>query len=323
MKSSRWVWLLIGLVIGVSATSILFIGFISKPFEVKLDYVAVVELSGTIAYLESPLALVSGETITPREVEELLGKVENDPYAKAVVLVINSPGGSASASEEIYNIIKNVAGKKILVSYITEYGASGGYYIALPSREIIASPHSLTGSIGAISIVMSIEELAKKLGIEVEVFKSGEFKDIGSGWRKMNEEERKILQSMIEDIAEVFVNRVREHRGGKIKDWDEVLSARPYTGTQALKAGLVDSIGSLEDAINKARELAGLPQNSPVKWVRPKTKSLLELLFGGSATNSGMKISYEVLLMWPPPITLHEKLGMVILTEQCPAIIPS
>lgn len=323
MKITWWVWLLIGLVVGVSATSIIFIGFISSPFEVRLDYVAIVEFSGTIAYSESPLTLISGETITPRDVEELLGKVKEDPYAKAVVLVINSPGGSASASEEIYNIIKNIGKKKVIVSYITEYGASGGYYIALPSREIMASPHSLTGSVGAISIVMNIEELAKKLGIEVEIFKSGEFKDIGSGWRKISDEERKILQSMIKDIAEGFVNRVREHRSGKIIDWDEVLSARPYTGTQAFKTGLVDSVGSLEDAINKARELAGLPQDSPVRWVRPKTKSLLELLFGGGSTNSGMKLSYEVLLMWPPPTAFHEKLGVVILTEQCPASIPS
>ncbi|MCS7125796.1 MAG: signal peptide peptidase SppA [Aigarchaeota archaeon] len=295
-----WVWLLIGILIGSITMLSLSISFqVSRPIN-RLEYVALVELSGSIAYSESPLTLFSGEVLTPSDVEDLVSQIRRDPTIKAVVLVINSPGGSAAASEEIYTMFKKLSEEKILVSYITEYGASGGYYIALPSKEIIASPHSLTGSVGAISIVISWKELMDKLGIKSETFKSGELKDIGSSWKDITDEERRVMTSIINSIADIFKERVREHRGGKIVDWSEVFTARPYTGLQALQVGLVDGIGSLDDAVKKARQLSGLPEDAPTKWIKPRAPTLLELLLGGSSTRV-MKLSYEVLLMWPLP----------------------
>jgi len=294
-----WIWLLIGLVVGASIP----IAALAASPALKAPtarYVALIELSGAISYSESPLALISGGALTPRTVEELIEQVRSDPYASAAVLVINSPGGSAAASEEIYQMIKRLSEERVVVAYIAEYGASGGYYIALPGKEIIASPHALTGSIGAISIVTDWHELMGKLGIRAETFKSGRLKDVGSPWRPMTNEERELMRSLIDSTAQVFRNRVEEHRGDKIKDWEEVLTARPYLGVEAAEVGLVDKVGNLEDAVAEARRLANLPEDAPARWIRPKAPGLLELLLG-TERSAQMKLSYEILMMWPLP----------------------
>jgi protease-4 len=300
-----WVWFLIGLIIGGTLSSGIYYFLQAPVTAVRLEYVGLIELSGTIAYSESPLTLISGNVLTPSEVEQLVRQVSSDPTIKTVVLVINSPGGSAAASEEIYSMLKKLSEEKVVVSYITEYGASGGYYIALPSREIIASPHALTGSVGAVSIILNFKELMDKLGVKAETFKSGRLKDVGSAWREITDEERSLLMSMIDSIAEVFKERVREHRGTKIKDYDEVFTARPYTGVQALQAGIIDGIGSIDDAVKRACQLAGIPEDSPRRWIRPRAPSILELLLGGGTSEQAMKLNYEILLMWPLPSILE------------------
>lgn len=299
MKLNWWIWLIIGVVVGSLVPSA-FLLMAFKPPTSGASYVALIPFSGTISYSEAPLALLSGETLAPDEARELFEMVESDPYAEAVVLVVNSPGGSAAASEEIYQMVKKLAEEKVVVAYIAEYGASGGYYIALPADRIVASSHALTGSVGAVSIVMNFAELMDKLGIKAETFKSGRLKDVGSAWRPMTPEERKLMQEMVNSIAKIFEKRVREARGDKIKNWDEVLTARPFLGAEAVEVGLVDEVGSLEDAVEDARELAGLSEYAPTRWIKPRKPSLLELLFGGGESG-GMKLSYEVLMMWPLP----------------------
>ncbi|MCS7132743.1 MAG: signal peptide peptidase SppA [Nitrososphaeria archaeon] len=321
MAVKWWIWLLIGLLIGAGIVAAI---WSTSTMEVKgVEYVALIELSGTISYTESPLAIFSGETLTPSKVENLIKMVEADPSAKAVVLVINSPGGSAAASEEIYIMIERLAEDRVVVAYIAEYGASGGYYISLPSDRVVASPHAVTGSVGAVSVVMNFEELMEKLGIGVDTFKSGRLKDIGSSWRSMTDEEKEIMQSIVDTVAKVFADRVRETRGDKIRDWEYVLTARPFLGTQALELGLVDEVGSLEDAINLARRLAGLPEYAPARWIKPPTPSLLELLLGGvGEAEKPMKLSYEVLMMWPLPSMIDPndvvKAGATICQAQMP-----
>ncbi|MEM3397447.1 MAG: signal peptide peptidase SppA [Nitrososphaerota archaeon] len=313
-----WVWLLIGLILGVGLSSGIYYLLQASTTVKGLEYIGLIELSGTIAYSESPLTLFSGDVLTPRDVEQLILQATRDPTIKAIVLVINSPGGSAAASEEIYSMLKKLSEEKVSVAYITEYGASGGYYIALPSREIIASPHALTGSVGAVSLVINYKELMDKLGIKTETFKSGRLKDIGSSWRDLTDEERNIMLSIIGSVADVFKERVREHRGDKIRNYDEVFTARPYTGIQALEAGIIDHIGSIDDAVKRACQLAGIPEDSPRKWIRPRTPTLLELLLGGGVSEQSMKLNYEVLLMWPLPSYFEENmvLSQYFLLEQ-------
>ncbi|MCS7133332.1 MAG: signal peptide peptidase SppA [Candidatus Caldarchaeum sp.] len=295
-----WFWFLLGIVIGSVVVAGVAASLVTPVERVSVDYVALISLEGVIAYADSPMAFLTGDVLTPRDVEALVSRVERDMAAKAVVVVINSPGGSAVASEEIYRHLKKLAEKKTLVSYVSEYGASGGYYIALPAKEIIAAPAALTGSVGAVSLLINWEELMTNLGVKAEVFKSGRFKDIGSEWRKMTDEEREVLNSIVKGTADLFVERVRTHRSGKVSDWDDVLTARPYLGVQAFRAGLVDAVGSLDDAVDRARQLAGLPSTTPTRWIRPRAPSLFDLFAGGSSGDA-MRLTYEVLLMWPLP----------------------
>ncbi len=318
MAIKWWIWLIVGVCIGIAITATVW--SLSTVEVREIEHVALIELSGTISYSESPLAIFSGETLTPSKVESLIKMVKADPSARAVVLVINSPGGSAAASEEIYQMIKEFAEDRVVVAYIAEYGASGGYYISLPSDRIVASPNAFTGSVGAVSIIINYAELMEKLGIKAETFKSGRLKDIGSPWRDMTQEEKEVMQSIINSIARTFEERVREQRGDRIKDWDSILTARPYLGTEALELGLVDKVGSLSDAIDLARRLAGLPESAPAKWIKPQKPSLLELLLGGSGeVEKPMNLSYEALMMWPLPSIIDS--SEVLKAE--PVICPS
>ena len=294
-----WFIVLVTAIVTAGAVSGIWLAISRMSAPTYGGYVAVIKLSGNIAHQRSPISIL-GATLTPEDVEELVEEVEADPYARAVVLYINSPGGSASASEEIYNILRRLSETRPVVAYISEYGTSGGYYISLAADEIIASPTSLTGSIGAVSIYFNIQGLAEKLGVRSEVFKSGRFKDIGSPYRELTDEERRILQSMVNSTAKVFVERVREARGDKIKDWSEVLTARPYLGLEARELGLVDDVGDLDKAISEAKRLAGLPEVAPYRWVKHKPPSLLDLLFGGESMRP-IGVSFELLYMWPPP----------------------
>ncbi len=270
-------WVIIGvsvavvaLIIGASAYYVM-----TSPEFVAGGYVAVIKLSGTIMYEEVP-TFFGGEAITPDLVRDLVDRVKGDPMAKAVVLVINSGGGSASASEEIYQVIRELSEEKVVIAYAPEIMASGGYYIALPADRIIASPHALVGSVGAVSIIVNIEELLHKVGVNVTILKSGEFKDTGTLFREPTEKELKLLNQTINELAEFFWLRVKEERPNVL---EEVRSARVYLGEDAVKVGLVDSIGTLDDAIKLAKELAGLPEIAPsVEVSRPK--SLLEELLG-------------------------------------------
>lgn len=268
------------------------------------NYLAIVELSGTISYEEGP-SFISGKTITPGNVRNLLKTVEEDRNVKGVLLVINSPGGSAVASEEIYYQIKEISEKITVVAYITEYGASGGYMIALPSKEIIASPLSLTGSVGAVSVLVNYGDLLNKLGVKVYTFKSGKFKDIGSPYRNITESEQELFREMVNETARGFIEKVIENRGSKV-NLSEVITAKPYLGKQALNVGLVDEIGSFDYAVSRAKQLAGLPQDAPIKVISPPKPSVLDLLLGLNTLSNGtkenpMEISYEILLMWPLP----------------------
>jgi protease-4 len=287
---------------------LLFAFYVSNPYQagyvpIQQDYVAVINLSGVISYSTSPLILW-GESITPDDVHDLIQRVKDDPAAKAVVLRINSPGGSAAASEEIYEMISELTKERKVVAYIAEYGASGGYYISLPAEKIVANPSSLTGSVGAVSVIINFAGLFEKIGLKAYTFKSNPLKDVGSPYRNITQEEMDVLQSIVDSTYQEFVDKVIENRGSLI-DRGEVLTGRPFTGLQALRVGLVDEVGTFKEALNIAKQLAGLPEDAPYKVISKPRPSLLSLLFGGEKTR--LKLSYEVLMMWPLPADLEPK----------------
>jgi len=219
--------------------------------------VAVIPLNGTIVGT-SQGGLLTGGGITPSLVRNYLTKAKADASVKAVVLRIESPGGSAAASQEIANEIhrfKEETGKPVVVS-MGDVAASGGYYISVYADKIVANPATLTGSIGVISEFIYIEGLLEKLGLEMEVVKAGEHKDMGI--RPLTDEEQQIMQAITDDLYEQFVGAVAEGRNltvGKVKT---LATGQLYTGGQALDLGLIDELGDLDTAIELAAELGGV-----------------------------------------------------------------
>ena len=206
-------------------------------------------------------------------------KAYKDKDVKAIVLRINSPGGSALASENIWREIENAkkAGK-IVVTSMGDYAASGGYYIACNSNYILAQPNTLTGSIGVFGMIPSFQNFLKnKLGVTVDVVKTNQHADYGTGLRPLDETELATLQASIEQIYSTFTQRVADGRKMTVAQVDSIGQGRVWAGVDALNLGLVDKLGNIDDAIDKAAELAKVSNYSIVYY--PKQKDWFTLLF--------------------------------------------
>jgi protease IV len=203
---------------------------------------------------------------TVQEVVSQLRRAEADENVKAVLLKIDSPGGSVTASDVLFNEIsafKERTHSKVVVAMMG-VAASGGYYISLPADYILAHPTTLTGSIGVIFLRPQVTGLMQKIGVDVEVNKSGKNKDIGSPFREMTAEEAKILQDLTDHLGVRFVDLVAKYRKldpGVVAD---IATARVYLAGEALELGLVDEIGYLDRAISQAKKLADLPADAKV-----------------------------------------------------------
>ncbi|HEY8415679.1 MAG TPA: signal peptide peptidase SppA [Thermaerobacter sp.] len=222
------------------------------------NLIAVVSIEGPIAGSAGAEGLF-GAVAGADEIVEQLKTAREDPTIRAVVIRMNTPGGSAAASQEIGEAVRRVreAGKPVVVS-IGDLAASGGYWIAATADRIVANPASLTGSIGVIMEVTHFEDLYEKLGIEVETIKSGPYKDIGSTTRPPTEEERRLLQGLVDDIYQQFVDVVARGRRLPRQQVLALADGRVLTGRQAKEAGLVDELGTFEDAVRVAASLARL-----------------------------------------------------------------
>jgi protease IV len=199
-----------------------------------------------------------------QEVVAHLKKAQEDPRVKAVVLKIESPGGSAVDSDILHHELeryKAESGAK-MVALMMSVTASGGYYTALAGDRIVAHPLSVTGSVGTIFVRPKVHGLMDKLGVETEVAKSGPYKDMGSPLRESLPEEREIIQVMIEDLNSRFLELTRKKRTLTDAQFQTISTARIFTARQALEVGLVDTIGYMDDAVNEAKGLAGLPEDA-------------------------------------------------------------
>jgi protease-4 len=229
-----------------------------------------------------------------------------DKNVKAIVLRVNSPGGSAAASQEILEELKKAQkdGKKVVVS-MGDLAASGGYYIATHADKIYADPGTLTGSIGVYMGTLNAKKLAKKIGVQFEIIKSGPYKDIMSPWRDMTDEERDLIQAAVTDVYEQFIGEVAEGRGMTLEEVRPLADGRIYTGRQARKVGLVDELGGLQAAITSAADLAGI-EGDPViiqdpggLWEGllaagdgpPRASGLLDALFGPPTTTDFLPVT--------------------------------
>ena len=201
-----------------------------------------------------------------QEVVSQLRLAQDDKQVKAVVLKIDSPGGSVTASDILFNEIlsfKQKTGAKVIVAMMG-VAASGGYYISLPADYILAHPTTLTGSVGVIFLRPKVTGLMDKIGVGVEVNKSGINKDMGTPYRPATAEEQKILQAMTDRLGIRFVDLAAKHRNLDALAVAEIATARVYLAPEALELGMVDEIGYLDQALAKAKQLAALPDNARV-----------------------------------------------------------
>jgi protease-4 len=233
--------------------------------------VAVVEVEGIIG-AEATRGLDTDGVI------RVLGEYRDDPAVRAVVLRINSPGGVVAPTQEIFTAVRRLReAKKPVVASLGSVAASGGYYVAVAADRIYASPGTLTGSIGVVMQLANLEGLLKKVGVEYVVVKAGAYKDVGNMARAMTPEERRILQSLLDDVYDQFIGAVAEGRGLDPQAVRAFAEGRIYSGRQAQSLKMVDDLGGLEDAIEAAAKMAGLPAKPKVIYPRRRF-SLRELL---------------------------------------------
>lgn len=241
--------------------------------------IGVIRIEGVITGGRGSVGLMGGGGSGSDEIVRSLEKARRSPAIRAVVLRINSPGGSAAASEEIWKEVMKVrrAGKPVIAS-MGDVAASGGYYVASAADRIIADGATLTGSIGVIMESYDLTGLFKKYGVGENVTKSGKFKDIGSYSRPMTGPEKQLLQNVVNDVYEQFLDAVIQGRKGKV-DPDElrqIADGRMFTGRQAKKLNLVDDIGNFQDALLSAAKAAHLTGSPRV--VEMGRTSLLDIL---------------------------------------------
>ena len=224
--------------------------------------VAVVEVEGVIG-------ADSGRGLDTDGIIRVLGEYRDDPAVRAVVLRINSPGGVVAPTQEIFNAVRRLRdAKKPVVASLGSVAASGGYYVAVAADRIYASPGTLTGSIGVVMQLANLEGLLKKVGVEYVVVKAGAYKDVGNIARAMTPEERRILQALLDDVYDQFVTAVAEGRGLDPQVVRGFAEGRIYSGRQAQGLKMVDELGGLEEAIEAAAKMAGLPAKPRVIYPR-------------------------------------------------------
>ena len=238
--------------------------------------------------LGSKVAIVNldGVIISSTDIVRQLDRWGKDDNVRAIVMHINSPGGGVAPSQEIYDKLMKVRAstdKPIVVS-MSSVCASGGYYIACAADKIMAVPGTVTGSIGVVFEWPVLNKLLDKVGVQYETIKSGTVKDVGSPFREANDADRAMLQSVVDDTYDQFVNVVCERRGLPRDSALALATGAIFTGRQAQNLGLVDSLGTFDDAVDLAGELCGLGKNpNRIKEIRRRTVSIFDLL--GSLTN--------------------------------------
>jgi len=240
------------------------------------DSIYEIRLEGVIS-AERYSGLFMEETVTPEEIMSQLDEAENNPSVKAILIRVNSPGGSAAASQEIYEEVKK--GEKPVVVSVSEVCASGAYYISSAADRIIANRSSSVGSIGVITQIPNYEGLFEQLGIKYTTIKQGEFKDVGSPDRPITEEETRMLEAQLKEVYEQFISDVADSRDMKIGEVRKLATGWVFLGTEALDLGLIDEIGNYKDAIDAAAKLGGI-EGEPNVIKQESGYSLIDLIMG-------------------------------------------
>lgn len=222
---------------------------------------------------------IQGEILDAAETVAFIKTLRQDDEVKGVLLRINSPGGAFGPSQELYQAVKRLAKAKPVVASFASVAASGGYYAACPASLIVSNPGSLTGSIGVVAQYANVEELLGKIGVRFQSFTSGPLKDAGSPLRPLTPEDKAYLEGIIRDLNEQFSGDVAKERDLDPKSVAAIADGRAMTGRRALELGLVDELGSYEDAMGRLKKLCDLTGSIPVRKGPKKKEKWMEMLF--------------------------------------------
>ena len=233
---------------------------------------------------------IEGAITDSRAIISQLVEFKKDGQIKAIILRVNSPGGGVAPSQEIYREVRKTVMSKKVIASMGSLAASGGYYVASAADKIVANPGTLTGSIGVIMEFVQVEELLKKIGVGMEVIKSGEFKDIGSPHRKMSEREKELIRALILDVQKQFVEAVALGRNLPVDKVEEIADGRILSGAQSKELGLVDQLGNFEDAVDLAKSLAGIKGEITLVYPKKTRGRIWDLLL-----QDATKVLYESL----------------------------
>ncbi len=285
-SSTKWFW---GIFLSLIFIGLIFFGisfmFLANAIKQESPEYYSTGSGGKIGLIEINDVIMNSEGVVQQ-----IKKFREDKSIKAIILRINSPGGGVAASQEIYEEVKYTRdnGKLVVVS-MGSIAASGGYYIACGSNLIVANPGTLTGSIGVIAQFISVKDLADKLGIEETTIKSGELKDSGDPFRKLNEKDKEYFQEVVDNTFGQFLDVVSKERKINRDSLMQYASGRVFTGLQAKEIGLIDSLGTLEDAIRITAKLAGI-EGEPRIVKERRRYSIFERLIGTSVDDiTGIK----------------------------------
>ncbi len=254
-----------------------FIGFVLLVFFVA----SMITQFKSEEQIMEPIAVIkiTGPIFSSDDVLKELSEISKNKNVKGLIVRLDSPGGAVAPSQEIYTELKKVSAKIPVLASMGTVAASGAYYIAMGATHIMANEGTITGSIGVIMESVGINRVAEKLLIENRTIKSGKYKDVGNPLRDMNDEERVYLQTFTDDMYDQFTEAVAVGRKLPLEQVRELAQGKIYTGRQALKVGLIDEIGNLNDALMKIKQLAKLPDDAKVHW--PKEESPFDKFMNG------------------------------------------
>ncbi len=276
------------------------------------DKILIIPVRGFLS--ESPReGLVSQSPGVVQSVSSMLHKAADDDNIKAIVLLINSPGGTVTAADILYHELTQYRSEHdiTMVACIMSVGASGGYFVSLAADTIIAHPTSIVGSVGTIFITPKVQGLMDKLGVGAEVTKSGELKDMGTPFRASTPEEHQLVQSMIDGLNSRFLKLVKTRRNESRSAMDDISRAGVYTAKQAQENGLIDSIGYMDDALKIAAHKAGLGDTPKVIMYRrhkinddtyfnPEASASMKSLIDLGSVGSAVGMEAGLYHLWMP-----------------------
>lgn len=265
------------------------------------NQIAVIRIEGPIVS-SSPGGFGAGTVAAADRIIDELEQAKENPQVKAVILRLNTGGGTTVASDEIGREVENLrqSGKPVVAS-MGEMAASGGYWISCKADRIVANPSTLTGSIGVIMQITKMQELYRKIGIETTNFTTGPYKDMGATNRDISPEEAKIFQSLINDSYEDFVQVVADGRKMDLERARQLADGRIYSGKQAKAVGLVDELGTFQDAVNLTAKLAKIEGEPELIEMRTRTNLWRDFLGSMQGQNKILPIPLEGLLMITDP----------------------